>query len=69
MENPNLKMETAFASGNVIKPSRSVIRHILRRKFLKLLQFFPENLQRTQKNEQDDFIRYKLYHKELIKVI
>ena len=45
---PSLKVETKFASRSMTYPSGSVIRHSLQKKFSKLLQFLPENLQHTQ---------------------
>ena len=47
-ENPSLRLDIAFASPSMTYPSLRVISHSLHGKFLKLLQFFPENLQYTQ---------------------
>ena len=41
-------MEIEFASRSMIYPSGKVISHSLHKRFPKLLNFFPENLQHTQ---------------------
>ena len=48
IENPSLKLEKNFASLSMTCPLRTVISHSLHRKFLKLFQLLPENLQHTQ---------------------
>ena len=48
LENHSLKLETDFASRFKTGPSVRVISHSLQKKFSKLLQVFPENLQHTQ---------------------
>ena len=48
IENPSLKLETAFASRSMTYLSARVISHSLHKRFSKLFQFLPENLQRTQ---------------------
>ena len=48
IENPSLKMETKFATGKMTYPWGTVTNHQKHKKFLKLLQFLPEHLQRTQ---------------------
>ena len=66
IENPSPKLETEFSSRSMTYPSGRVISHNLQRKFLKLLQFFPENLQHTQKkDEHDEVICGKFYQKIL----
>ena len=49
LENPSLNLETEFASRSMTYPLGWVLSHSLHKKFLNLLQFFPENLQYTQK--------------------
>ena len=46
--NPSLKLETELASQSMTYPSGWVKSHSLKKKFSKLLQFLPENLQHTQ---------------------
>ena len=48
LENPSLKLETEFASRSMTHPSGRGISHSLQKKFSKLLQVLPENLQHTQ---------------------
>ena len=43
--------------------------HSLHKRFSKVLQFLPENLQHTQKDEQDEIIRVEFYQKDLVKII
>ena len=45
---PDSRLETNFASRSMIYPSERVRNHSVRRMFLKLLQFLPENLKHTQ---------------------
>ena len=49
LENPKSKLETEFASRSMTYPSGRILSHSLQKRFSKLLQFLPENLQHTQK--------------------
>ena len=49
LESPSLKLETEFASRSMNHPSGRVISQSLQKKFSKMSQFLPENLQHTQK--------------------
>ena len=49
LKNPCLKLQTEFAYRSMTYLSGRVINHSLHKRFSKLLQFLPENLQRTQK--------------------
>ena len=63
-------METKFATQSMTYTSGRVIGHSSQTRVSKLLQFFPENLQNTQKKDkQNEIIRGKFYQKQLIKVI
>ena len=46
--NPSLKLEIEFASRSMTYPSGRVISHSLQKRFSKLLQILPKNLQHTQ---------------------
>ena len=47
IKNPSLKWETKFASPSLTSFSGRAISYSSRRKLLKLVQFFPQNLQHT----------------------
>ena len=63
-------IKSKFKIGDNVRnsmSSRSNIGHSFCKNFLKTLQFLPENLQKTQKkDEQDEFICGKYYEKELV---
>ena len=52
LENQNSRLETEFTSRSLTYISGSVIGHNLRKKFLKFMQFHPQNLQQTQKRRK-----------------
>ena len=70
LENLSLKLETEFASRTMDYYSERVISHSLHKWFSELMHFLPENLQHTQKkDEQHEIIRCKFYQKYLVEVI
>ena len=60
-ENTSLELATEFASRSMTYPSGGVTSHNSPRKFLKRLQFLPENLQQTQKDEQGEIASGEFY--------
>ena len=70
LENPSLKLKTEFACRSMTYHSGRIISHSLRKRFLRLLHFVSRKPPTyTIKDEHNEIIRGKFYHKELIKVI